>query len=139
MADEWVVDASVAAKLYFTEDHSDLARAVLRVADHLIAPELLFIEMASLAAKQARRGLAPSAAAANAVNSVVDLIDEAAPLSGLAPRAFALAEAHGFSAYDATYLALAEARGLRVITADDKLARKAAETGLSHLVRALVP
>jgi predicted nucleic acid-binding protein len=126
-------------KLYFTEDHSDLARAVLPVADRPIAPQLLFCRDGQSRGQEGATGACPSAAAAHAVNSLVSLIDEATPLSGLAPRAFALAEAHGFSACDATYLALAEARGLRVITADDKPARKAAETGLSHLVRALAP
>ncbi len=137
MPDDLVVDASVVAKLFFIEDQSDLAEAALRGAGRLIAPELLFLEMASVAAKQVRRGVTSAARAAEAVASVGELLDEAAPLSSLAPRAFDLARAHGFSAYDATYLALAEARGLRVITADGKLVRKAVDVGLSHLVRPL--
>jgi predicted nucleic acid-binding protein len=139
MADELVVDASVAAKLYFIEANSALAEAALRAADRLIAPELLFIEMASIAAKYARRGLATADWAAGAVTSVGSLLDEAVPLTGLAPRAYALAEAHGFSAYDGAYLALAEARGMRLITADAKLCQRAVDARLSHLVRPLTP
>ena len=137
MPDDLVVDASVVAKLFFIEDQSDLAEAALRAAGRLIAPELLFVEMASGAATQVRRGVTSAERAVDAVTSVAELLDEAAPLSSLAERAFALAQAHGFSAYDGTYLALAEARGLRMITADQKLVRRAAEVGLGHLVRPL--
>ena len=137
MPDDLVVDASVAAKLFFVEDLSDRAEAALREAGRLIAPELLFVEIASVAAKQVRRGVTSPERAAGVVASVIQLMDEVSPLSELARRAFVLAEAHGFSAYDGTYLALAEARGLRLITADEKLVRKAGGVGLSHLVRSL--
>jgi len=129
-----VLDASVAAKLYFTEDHSDLAEAAVRSADLLIAPELLFIELASVAAKQVRRGAAAADTGAGTMDLMHGLLDEAVPLEGLAKRAFELAHRHGVSAYDGAYLALAEERGLRVLTADVRLVRRSEIEGLSHLV-----
>jgi predicted nucleic acid-binding protein len=55
----------------------------------------------------------------------------------LADRAFQLSCEHGLSAYDGAYLALAEDEGLRVLTADIRLLRRAETSGLSHLVQAL--
>ncbi|MBA3811922.1 MAG: type II toxin-antitoxin system VapC family toxin [Caulobacteraceae bacterium] len=137
MPDEFVVDASVAAKLYFIEEQSDLAANVLRAANRLIAPDLIFIEMASVAAKQVRRGLASMEQGASAVTSVAALMDRTVPMADLVDRAFQLAADSGFSAYDGAYLALAEAEDLQVITADEKLVRRAREANMSRLVRRL--
>ena len=134
MGGEFVLDASVAAKLFFIEEHSDLAAAALRVAERLIAPELLFLEIASIAAKHSRRGFASSAQGMQAVRSIVNLLDETVPLLGLAPRAFALAETHGCSVYDGAYLALAEERNVRLLTADMKLVRLARQSGLGDFM-----
>ena len=137
MPGNYVVDASVAAKLYYQEEQSDQAAAALRNADHLIAPELLYLEMASIAAKRTRRGTSSPEQGALAVRSVADILDELIPLAGLASRAYDLASVHGFSAYDGAYLALAEARGFKLLTADLKLARLAAQVGLGVHVETL--
>ena len=134
MYDRFVIDASIAAKLYFVEAGSDRAQAIVGDAEWL---DLLFIEMASLAAKNVRRGLVPLERAAFAVTSVRDLVDRSAPMAVLADRAFQLSCEHGLSAYDGAYLALAEDEGLRVLTADIRLLRRAETSGLSHLVQAL--
>jgi predicted nucleic acid-binding protein len=137
MPDSVVLDASVAAKLYFTEASSDAAEAAVRAAGGLIAPELLFLELASVAAKNVRRGTASMAAAATAMTLVRDLLDEAAPLESLFVRAFQFAAQHGVSAYDGAYLALAEERDLKVLTADARLVRRVEAEGLAHLVQTL--
>ena len=134
MTDSIVLDASVAAKLYFREDLSAEAATAVRLAEAIIAPELLLIELASVASKRVRRGTSPIGPARSAVGSVGELLDEVASMVDLTPRAFALAVEHGFSAYDATYLALAEARGLRVLTADVRLVTLARKVGLDTLV-----
>ena len=134
MGGEFVLDASVAAKLYFVEEHSDLAAATLRRADRLIAPELLFLEMASIAAKHSRRGTSSPAHGMGTVQSVAQILDEAIPLLGLAPRAFALAATYGFSVYDGAYLALAEERNFRLLTADMKLVRLGRQAGLGDFL-----
>jgi len=138
MPAEVVVDASVAAKLYFDEVHSSAARAALASGDDLVAPALILVEMASIAAKRVRRGLSPLEPAKDAVRSVRAILDYVAPIDDLCERAFELACDHGFSAYDGVYLALAEVRNCAVLTADEKLVRRAGDSRLGHLVRALV-
>jgi predicted nucleic acid-binding protein len=74
-----------------------------------------------------------------AVERLPELIDEIAPLGDLAGLAYDLATRYGFSAYDSLYLALARRRGLRLVTADAKLAKRAVEIGLADHVRLLSP
>ena len=80
MPDSIVLDASVAAKLYFVEDLSSEAEAAVRAADSIIAPELLLIELASVASKRVRRGTSPVGPARSAVSSVGGLLDEVVSL-----------------------------------------------------------
>lgn len=137
MPGSFVIDASVAAKLHFAENGSDQAVALIEGADRLLAPDLLHIEMASIAAKNVRRGIASQDRARLAVTAISEMLDAVISLSDLATRAFELAATHGFSAYDGAYLALAEVEGLQVITTDEKLVRRAREANMSHLVRRL--
>ena len=48
----------------------------------------------------------------------------ATPTSVLAPQALVLANAHGMTAYDACYVALANRESAALITADEKLHRR---------------
>ena len=137
MLAEIVVDASVFAKFHFTEDGSDQARAVLTSGRIIAAPDLIFLEIASVALKKVRQGLSTSAYGRQALVVIRDVVDELVPISGLANRAFLLAESGGFSAYDATYLALAQDRNVRLITADVRLVTRAQDEGLGHLVTLL--
>ncbi|HEY5105878.1 MAG TPA: type II toxin-antitoxin system VapC family toxin [Caulobacteraceae bacterium] len=137
MPDDIVLDASVAAKLYFFEQGTEAARRLIDSGVNIEAPELLFIEMASVAAKRVRRGLTPPERAAAAVVAIRGLVVCPIPMAALADQAFAFARDHGFSAYDGAYLALAATKGLKVITADIKMVRRASEVGLSGLVRHL--
>jgi predicted nucleic acid-binding protein len=132
-----VIDASVAAKFYFHEDGSDQARALLTSGAVTAAPDLLFIEMAAVATKQVRRGLATPEAGRDAVVSVGDLIDKVAPSRALAARAFAFAWNQGVSAHDGAYLALAEQLGAPMVTADLRLVERARAFGGGALVRPL--
>src|SRR5579863_5139493 len=103
-----VVDASVAAKLWFEEPHSDLADQVLTSGSHLVAPDLLFIEVASIAAKRVRRRLSPMVEATNAMVASKGFLDEVERSAAFVDRAFEFACDHGMSVYDGIYLALAE-------------------------------
>jgi predicted nucleic acid-binding protein len=137
MRDSVVVDASVAAKLYFKDESTARARDALEAAGLILAPELLFIEIASVAAKLRRAGLATADQAALATRSVLDLPDETAPISTLSVAALALSVRYGVSVYDACYLALSEQRGCRLLTADTRLARRALDMNLHHLIEPL--
>ena len=139
MSDEVVLDASVAVDWLLLGPGSAVALAFMRLGARRIAPDLIFAEFASAATKYVRRGLTSKTLARDAVERLPQLVDEVAPLGDLAGPAYDLAARHGFSAYDAIYLALALRRGLRLVTADAKLARRAAECGLVAHVHLLSP
>lgn len=138
MPGEWVLDASLVAATLFEEKHSEIAMSFLSaLVDEeaiLIAPDLLALEIASISAKKIWRGETSEQNGAAAVIQAVALIDDSQPTGGLVMRAHALAARHRFSAYDATYLALAEARGAKVATLDAKFVRRAEEEGFSGLL-----
>ena len=71
------------------------------------------------------------------VDSVRTMFEELAPSVDLMARAFVLAADHGLSTYDATYVALAEARGCDLVTADLRLISRAAQAGLLVTIRTL--
>lgn len=135
------MDASVLAALVFDEEGS--SAAVRFVAEQvqndvrLSAPDLLALEMASIAAKKVWRGLASFADGEAAIQSVQQLIETLTPVGDLSHRAYVLAAQHRFSAYDATYLALAEMKACAMATLDGKLVQRAHDCGLGHLVHAV--
>lgn len=137
MPDELVIDASVAAKIFFTEDGSEAARELVASGQKFIAPEFIALEIASIGAKYVRKGEVDINHATLAIQSLTELIDHLEPVLGLSERALTLAVAHGFSVYDACYLALAEARDCQVVTADRKLHLRAQEAGLGVLTQLL--
>jgi predicted nucleic acid-binding protein len=136
-ADRGVLDASVAVKCFLDEEGSAAARRAVLARPDWISPDLIFLEVASVALKTVRRGLLEPALAARMVAGVGGLLVEAVPSVELYKAAFRLAADQGFSAYDAAYIALAKARDIQLVTADLKLARLAEAAGLGGLVRAL--
>jgi predicted nucleic acid-binding protein len=129
-----VVDSSVVAKFFFHEDGSERARTALTSGAFVVAPALLLTELASIAVKKVRLGASTLERARSAMWSVGDLVDDLAPIEGLANRAFQLAADTGCSAYDTTYYALAERLGVPFLTADDRFVAKAAASGMGSLV-----
>lgn len=134
MSGEIVLDASVAAKCFFPEAGSDLANAVVLSGVRIVAPELIHAEVANVAARRAQRGETDPSVARRAIEALDELIDETCPLAPLRTRAFDLALASGLSAYDAIYVALAEARGAQLVTADARLVQSARAAGLGAYV-----
>lgn len=113
---KWVVDASVAAKWLAPED--DSARALEYLNVEVLAPDLLFAEVANILWKKFRRGeIAPEVpqAAARAIQLLAMRVE---PSSGLAVDAVKLAMRLDHPAYDCFYLALALRTGSPLITAD---------------------
>jgi predicted nucleic acid-binding protein len=137
MADERVIDASVVGAAFFNETGSVLARQFLLGGPRLIAPNLLFAEIASLSAKKVWRNEADLNVARRAVATLPDFIDEFVALEPLAIPALDLAAEHRFSAYDALYLALAISRETDVVTLDQKLVDRAGQVGLGPRVTRL--
>jgi predicted nucleic acid-binding protein len=136
MRAELVLDASVAAKCFISEDGSEAARRLVISGQRFVAPDLLLLELASVAAKRARRGDISEDLAAEIMGDAGGLADEIVPAAGLVRRAFEFA-LQGFSAYDGVYLALAEQRCCAVLTVDSKLLSRARERGRGGLVVSL--
>ena len=137
MPGDLVVDASVLARILFAEPGAQAARAVLSAATGLIAPDLIHFEIASVAAKRCNRQLSTLAEADGAVRAIAAILDETVPGDLLAPRALELAIRHQISAYDASYVALADLRAAVLVTGDLRLAARCQQGGLGHLIQAL--
>ncbi len=135
MSVDCVVDASVGIKLFLVEPLSDQADALFA---HLTTtpparfyvPDLFFIECTNILWKYARRFGYPPEAAQQDVADLTRLLLQIASTADLAEAALALAVAHGITAYDAAYVALARQLSLPLVTADEALVRRLAGTGL---------
>jgi predicted nucleic acid-binding protein len=138
----WVVDASVVVKWILPESGSDAARAFLgRAATErsmLLAPELLWAEVANTLWKKASvgGGLHESEARA-ALLALLGSPISVVPQAGMAAAALQLGLALGITAYDALYVAVAEARDGVLVTFDTRLARKLRSGGFGE--RVVVP
>jgi len=139
MTDEVVLDASVAADHFFPQPGSLAAWALFQSDLRVIAPDLIFAEFASVATRLVRHGQVSDTLAREAIKQLRLLVDEVATLGDLAGPAYDFARRYGFSVYDSVYLALARRRGLRLVTADARLARRAVEMGWADHVRLLRP
>ena len=116
-----VVDASVLANA-LGDDAEDghIARDELRAARELAAPDLIDVETVAVLRK---RWLAHALSTERFDAAVTDLqrLDfERVPTRRLIRRAYELRA--NVTAYDATYVALAEALGCELLTADQRLA-----------------
>lgn len=121
MMKRYVVDASVAAKWYFQEEHSERADALLEQPSEIFAPGLLVVEIATLVWKRARRGEISEAAADRIVGALRQTPIELRPTAELVAAALPLALHRGLTLHDAFYAALAVKAGCPLVTADRKL------------------
>ena len=129
MTDLIVLDASAALGLMRKEPRAAEIRLIidqLRERDGvLIVPELFWLEVTNALVR--RHGLG-----ADHVVAALRDIDELEPRTvgshrGLVILGTDLMLSHGLSAYDASYLALAQAEDARLLTTDRSLARAAGE------------
>lgn len=120
-----VVDASVAAKWLFTEEHSQVARQLLAPRIVLHAPDFLLIEAANVIWKKLRRKEIPDARPY--LEELAHMSDAVVlrPSSELVQRAAALSLRLNHPVYDCVYLACAETEAAPLVTADDRLSRLA--------------
>jgi len=115
-----VVDASVLATALGDDgSDGDLARARLR-DQQLAAPELIDVEIASVLRRQLSAGRLDARRARLALDDLVDLPMQRAPHLSLLARCWDLRD--NLTIYDAAYVALAEALGTTLLTADTRLA-----------------
>jgi predicted nucleic acid-binding protein len=132
-----VVDASVAVRWFFELEGSDRAERVLRSDQPLVAPDLIIAEITNAAWKLVTFDGVPAHAASAILREAAKPFDELVPSGELKDRAFAIAFELSHAAYDCFYIALAELRRTRVVTADDRLVRRCAGTRFAELVTAM--
>ena len=116
-----VVDASVALKWFVRERGSAEAKGLLADDADLEAPELVVAELCNAASRLARMGALDGAACDLVAGETPSLFHRIYPLVPLAPRAMVIARAVDHPVYDCFYVALAEQRASRLVTADGKL------------------
>jgi len=134
-----VVDASVGIKLCIAEAFSDkvdtlFTRAALDPPARLLVPDLFYVECANILWKHVRRSGHPADKARRDMQKLRALHLHSVATVDLADDALDLALAHGLSAYDACYVALARREGVPLVTADERLVRILTTAGAGSVV-----
>ena len=119
-----VVDASVVVA--FLLDPDRLRERLRAGGDDLHAPSHLDVEVLSALRRLAQRGTLTQGRARGAVDDLADLPVARYDVTPLLRRSWQLREQ--VSAYDAPYIALAEALDATLLTRDERLARTAGHT-----------
>ncbi len=131
-----VLDASLTLSWYFPDEQTDAANALLmQIADQgAIVPTLWHLEVGNAFQTAIRRGRCDAAYRDQALAELRELpiTVDADTLHHAWKDTLALSEKFGLSLYDATYLELAQRRGLMLATLDGKLMRAASVLGLSQ-------
>lgn len=127
---EVVVDASVVLKWVVDEPGTETALDILDGEDSLHAPDFVLLEVANVLWAKVRRQVLTRPQADAAWEAVAATPLALAAVAGLIEPARALAFALDLTLYDATYVALAERRGCPLATADERLVRAVAASGL---------
>jgi len=130
----YVVDAGIIAAAYFQEEHAVAAQAILSSAASLVAPDLIYAEVANVVWKRHGRGEIDAQEASALVADLIALPLEITPALSLVTSALELALRTGRTVYDSLYLALAINHKSILITTDRKLVRSLERTPLAKHV-----
>lgn len=118
-----MVDASVVVELLLqTADAHRVASAVLHGRDSLHAPHLLDVEVSQVIRRYALRGDISEEHGRDALDLLVRMPIRRYPHGPLIQRIWELR--HNVTAYDAAYVALADALGAQLVTRDSRLAER---------------
>ena len=122
-----VIDASVACKWFFEENLSCEARALAESEATFSAPDMILVECANAAWRRVRSKTIPEAQARAFLKALPQWFEALVPSPRLHEVAFEMACALDHPVYDCQYLALAEDKATRLVTADlafvDRVAR----------------
>lgn len=116
-----VVDASVLAVALIDDGPDGAASRAALAGETLVAPELIDLEILSVMRRQVSAGNMPVDRAELALSDLGDLPMRRAPHGPLLRRCWELRQT--VTVYDAAYIALAEALGIALVTADARLSR----------------
>lgn len=113
-----VVDASVAVKWFVDEEHTGVARTLLTPQFQLCAPDFFLLEMDNVFCRRVRRKEFSRTEAEEARSTLRRFPVSYHGLTAYLDRAFNIAAETSQTPYDCLYLALAEAFGTCMVTAD---------------------
>jgi predicted nucleic acid-binding protein len=116
-----VLDASVVGAALFQEEHAVAASSAMTSGRDLLAPDLIYAELANVIWKRQRRGQVDDEQAGHLLNDILDLPLLISPSVSLVESALRLALRAGRSAYDCLYLALAVKADTVMLTCDKRL------------------
>jgi len=117
-----VIDASILVKLFFEEEHSDASARFVKNVTELLAPDLLWAEVANVVWKRLRRREITAADAGALVDEMLRVPVVTHGHLGLVGPALTLAAETGRTVYDCLYLALAIRENIPLLTGDERLA-----------------
>ncbi|HOS42296.1 MAG TPA: type II toxin-antitoxin system VapC family toxin [Armatimonadota bacterium] len=124
-----VIDASVLIKLFLKEEHTVDVQYLIHtyLADNeasvLSVPDLVYVECANIFWKEVRKKVYTMMAARHALVHLRLLALPTTSTGELMERALDIASVYDITAYDASYVALAERLQVLLLTSDVKLAR----------------
>lgn len=128
-----VVDASAVLELLLWTPRAErLAERLLDPEVSLHAPHLLDLEVAQVIRRYSLAAELPEGRAGEALDDFRDLRIHRHSHESLLSRVWELR--HNLTAYDAAYIALAEALGARLLTRDARLASASGHTAVVDLV-----
>lgn len=117
-----VVDASALVDLLLpTKDKNAIEERLFESGESLAAPYLIDVETVHALRRYARFGDIDNRDGRKAIDDLADLPIQRYPHELLLPRVWELQ--HNLTAYDAVYVALAEALDVPLVTRDRRLAR----------------
>jgi predicted nucleic acid-binding protein len=117
-----VCDASVLFKLLVAEPNTREAFSLVQ-SRHILVPAFVFLEIANALWTRTHRGLATAADALGLLDDLKRFALDVQSTELFAGRALALALELDHPVYDCIYLALAENRGIPLVTADQRFLR----------------
>ncbi len=115
-----VIDASVAVKWFLPEIHSEAAAGILKSKQKLLAPELIWAEVANTLWKKNLRQEITFEESNGILKDFLRFPMQIYSSHAVLNAALTLAVQHKVSVYDCLYLALAMGQGCFLVTADRK-------------------
>ena len=124
-----VIDASVVLKWYLSDENYgkfalDILDKYVSYEIEILSPSLLEYEVINGLLIAQKRGRIDQDIVSTAIDGFLSLEIEQKSLSFFSPKVLLLTRSYDLSAYDASYLALAEEESTRLITADEILFNK---------------
>lgn len=135
MSNQFVIDASIAAKWLFLEEGSDKAESLLERYALFIVPELFYLEMDAIISKKVRQGELPAVDANRKRDQVMKFALQKFNHQSISNLAFEISISLPVTFYDALYLSLAVETKSIMWTADSRLVNGLSNTVLADYIQ----